>query len=111
MSEDTLLDPATCDGIAAAWDLASGAHYAPLGNGLINRTLLMTRDGHQFVLQHINTAVFTDPALLMHNYRTVTTHLARRHARGDYACTTLELVPTPAGESAAVLADGSWWRM
>ncbi|HEX7326754.1 MAG TPA: aminoglycoside phosphotransferase family protein [Rhodanobacteraceae bacterium] len=105
------LDPAICTGLAKAWNLAADASFAALGNGLINRTLLVTNDGKRYVLQRINTHVFTDPALLMHNYRAVTTHLAQQRARGAYAYSSLELALTATGEAAAVLPDGSWWRM
>ena len=48
----------------------------PLGNGLINDTLLVKTDGAQnFVLQRINNAIFTDVDLLQHNIDCVTRHI------------------------------------
>lgn len=111
MSESGDLDIANRDAFRAAWGIGRDARAAPLGHGLINRTLLLTDAGRQYVVQHINTNVFPDPALLMRNYRAVTTHLGRRRAAGTYAYSTLDLVPTLAGDAAAVLPDGTWWRM
>lgn len=105
------LDPVVRAGLAAAWGIDTGASFTPLGRGLINRTLLVDCDGRRRVLQHINTRVFADPALLMRNYQTVTTRLARLRDAGRYAYASLELAPTHEGSAAAVLPDGSWWRM
>lgn len=104
-------DPATRAGLAEAWGLGPHARFAPLGNGLINRTLLVRDAGRARVLQCLNTGVFRDPALVMSNCHTVTAHLGRERAAGRYAYSVLELVPTLAGDPAAVLPDGSWWRM
>lgn len=102
---------ATRDALAEAWGLSPRTRFAPLGNGLINRTLLVTDAGRRRVLQCLNVNVFRDPALVMRNCRAVTAHLGRERAAGRYDYSVLELVPTLAGEPAAVLADGSWWRM
>lgn len=110
MSE-MILDPSTRNGLAEAWGLSPRAQFAPLGNGLINRTLLVTDDGRRRVLQCLNVHVFRDPALVMRNCHAVTAHLGRERAAGRYGYSVLELVPTLAGEPAAVLDDGTWWRM
>ncbi|WIG55554.1 MAG: hypothetical protein OJF61_001341 [Rhodanobacteraceae bacterium] len=106
-----VLDAATRNGLAEAWGLSPRARFAPLGNGLINRTLLVTDDGRRRVLQCLNVHVFRDPALVMRNCHAVTAHLGRERAAGRYDYSVLELVPTLAGEPAAVLDDGTWWRM
>ena len=111
MNETIALDPATRNGLAEAWGLSPRARFAPLGNGLINRTLLVTDDGRRRVLQCLNVHVFRDPALVMRNCHAVTAHLGRERAAGHYAYSVLEMVPTLAGEAAAVLDDGTWWRM
>lgn len=106
-----MLEPATRDSLAMAWGLSPRATFSSLGNGLINRTLLMHDDGRRRVLQCLNTKVFRDPGLVMKNCHAVTAHLGRERAAGRYDYAVLELVPTLAGQPAAVLADGSWWRM
>ncbi len=47
---------------------------APLGNGLINDTFLVTAEHSQFVLQRINDRVFPDPERVMANLRQVVLH-------------------------------------
>jgi hypothetical protein len=111
MSDAIELDAASRAGLSEAWGLSPRARFATLGNGLINRTLLVHDDGRRRVLQCLNTHVFRDPALVMRNCHTVTAHLGRERAAGRYDYSVLELVPTLAGEPAAVLADGTWWRM
>ncbi|MGH8190438.1 MAG: phosphotransferase enzyme family protein [Rhodanobacteraceae bacterium] len=105
------LDSATRTGLAEAWGLGPHARFSLLGNGLINRTLLVRDGRRQRVLQCLNTHVFRDPAMVMRNCHAVTAHLGRKRAAGDYDYAVLELVPTLAGEPAAVLGDGTWWRM
>lgn len=111
MNDAVDLDLAIRNGLAEAWGLSPHAHIAALGNGLINRTLLVTDDGRRRVLQCLNTHVFRDPAMVMRNCHAVTAYLGRARAAGRYDFAVLELVPTLAGDPAAVLADGSWWRM
>lgn len=111
MTAAAIVDPATLAGLSEAWGLSPHARFAPLGNGLINRTLLVTDDGRRRVLQCLNARVFRDPALVMRNCHAVTAHLGRERAAGRYPYSVLELVPTLAGNAAAVLDDGTWWRM
>jgi Ser/Thr protein kinase RdoA (MazF antagonist) len=108
---DAALDATTRRALADAWGLSPRARFEPLGNGLINRTLLLHDDGRRRVLQCLNTHVFRDPALVMRNCHAVTAHLGRERAAGRYDYAVLELVPTLAGNAAAVLPDDSWWRM
>jgi len=109
---DCDLHPVVRAALATAWGFGPRAQFSPLGNGLINRTLLVRdEDGRQRVLQCLNTHVFRDPGLVMRNCHAVTAHLGHERARGRYDYSVLELMPTLAGEPAAVLPDGSWWRM
>ena len=55
----------------------------PLGNGLINDTLLVKTDGpDDYVLQRVNHAIFQDVDLLQHNLDCATAHIRRKLA-GD----------------------------
>ena len=55
----------------------------PLGNGLINDTLLVKTDGpDNYVLQKINNSIFKDVDLLQHNIDCATAHIRRKLA-GD----------------------------
>jgi Ser/Thr protein kinase RdoA (MazF antagonist) len=112
MNDAMELDSETRAGLAEAWGLGPRARFATLGNGLINRTLLVEDDdGRKRVLQCLNPQVFRDPAMVMDNCHAVTAHLGRKRAAGRYDYAVLELVPTLAGDHAAVLTDGAWWRM
>lgn len=106
-----LPDAATRRAIAGAWGLSPQARFAPLGHGLIHRTLRVRDGGRERVLQRLNVDVFREPAQVMHNCHAVTAHLGRERAAGRYAYAVLELLPTLAGAPALVLADASWWRM
>ncbi len=51
----------------------------PLGNGLINDTLLVKTDGpDDYVLQRINNAIFQDVELLQHNIDCATAHIRKK---------------------------------
>ncbi len=65
----------------------------------------------RFLLQRVNTQVFTRPEVVMRNVAAVSdfleTHLA---GSSDRERRSLRLVPTLAGEAWAHLPDGAWWR-
>ena len=57
------------------------ASIKPLGEGLINDTLLVRTaeaDAPDYVLQRVNTNVFPDVDMLMNNIRAVTTHIRKK---------------------------------
>ena len=57
------------------------AEVKPLGNGLINTTYKVTTaeaDAPDYVLQHINNAIFPDVDMLMNNIVAVTTHIRKK---------------------------------
>ena len=57
------------------------AEIKPLGEGLINDTLLVKTaeaDAPNYVLQRVNTNVFPDVDMLMDNIRAVTTHIRKK---------------------------------
>ena len=64
----------------------------PYGEGHINLTLLVTTTKKRYIMQKMNTRVFTDPDSLMANICGVTEHLAARGIE------TLNVVPTKKGE-------------
>ena len=75
----------------------------PYGNGHINDTYLVRdKEGKEkYILQRINTAIFRDPALLMHNFASVTEYLRATIAArgGDTERETINLIPTKKGET------------
>ncbi len=52
----------------------------PLGNGLINTTYKVVTEGNapDYVMQHINTAIFPDVDMLMDNITAVTAHIRKK---------------------------------
>lgn len=70
---DTILEA-----IREPFGLTSSAVVAPLGNGHINVTVLVSDGERRLVAQKINTAVFSDPALLVHNARLVERHVSAK---------------------------------
>ena len=64
----------------------------PYGEGHINLTLLVTTTEKRYIMQKMNTRVFTDPDSLMANICGVTEHLSARGIE------TLNVVPTKDGK-------------
>lgn len=86
----------------------------PLGNGLINDTLLVNTDGtKKYVLQKINNAIFTDVELLQNNIKAVTEHIRTKlvaAGTSDIDRKVLTLVETVDGKT--YYCDGtSYWRI
>ncbi len=65
----------------------------PYGEGHINLTLLVTTTEKRYIMQKMNTRVFTDPDSLMANICGVTEHLRSRGIE------TLNVIPTKEGKS------------
>ncbi|MBO4670792.1 MAG: aminoglycoside phosphotransferase family protein [Bacteroidales bacterium] len=87
----------------------------PLGNGLINDTLLVSTDGpDNYVLQRINTSIFKDVALLQHNIECVTRHIRKQlEAEGakDIDRRVLRFLPCPATGKTWWEENGEAWRV
>ena len=85
----------------------------PLGNGLINDTLLVVTDGpDNYVLQRINDAIFRDVDLLQHNIDCATAHIRRKLA-GDPDIDRKVLTFLPCRETGkSYWTDGkAFWRV
>ncbi len=85
----------------------------PLGNGLINDTLLVLTDGpDNYVLQRINDAIFRDVDLLQHNIDCATAHIRRKLA-GDPDIGRKVLTFLPCRETGkSYWTDGkAFWRV
>lgn len=89
----------------------------PLGNGLINDTFKVTTSpasAPDYVLQRINTAVFTDVDLLQRNIETVTTHIYRKLQEAgtdDIERKVLRFIATPSGATYWKDCQGDYWRV
>lgn len=89
---------------------------APTGSGHIHDSYLVIteRSGvqHRYVLQRINTRIFTRPAELMSNFERVTAHIssAVQHLP-DSERHALRLVFAQDGRSYVIDEQDAWWRM
>lgn len=85
----------------------------PLGNGLINTTYKVTTDAEapDYVLQHVNNAIFPDVDMLMGNIVAVTEHIRRKLAgQADLERRCLRFIPASDGKYYHF--DGEkYWRM
>ena len=94
------------------------AEIRPLGEGLINDTLLVKTaqtEAPDYVLQRVNTNVFPDVDMLMNNIRTVTGHIRQKlQARGESDIDRKVLTFVPLKADATKLyttVDGEPWRL
>ncbi len=83
----------------------------PYGNGHINDTYLSTPT--RYILQRINTNIFTDPEALMENIEKVTAFLGKKIAAagGNPTRETLTVIPTTDGKNFYRAEDGSCFRV
>ena len=95
-------------------DLKSIESIAPLGNGLINDTYkIMVHGQPRYVLQRINSAVFTDVDMLQNNIEAVTGHIRRKYEiQGvkDIDRRVLHFLKADTGKT-YVVEEGKYWRM
>lgn len=87
----------------------------PLGNGLINTTYKVVTDGDNpdYVLQHINNAIFPDVDMLMNNIVAVTNHIRNKKEAAsvpDIGRRVLEFVPCTDGKY-YYLHEEKYWRV
>jgi Ser/Thr protein kinase RdoA (MazF antagonist) len=88
----------------------------PLGNGNINDTFLVTQGpngGEKFILQRINTRVFSQPALVIQNMRILTEHTQDRLQRDSSRDRRWEIphvLLTQDGQDHCIDSGGAFWR-
>lgn len=94
------------------------ADIKPLGNGLINDTFKVTtqeKDLPDYVLQHVNNAIFTDVDMLMENIVAVTGHIRKKLEAAhtdDIDRKVLTFVPNKnTGKYFFLSDDGKYWRI
>lgn len=93
------------------------ADIRPLGNGLINDTYKVSTkeaDTPDYVLQRVNTTVFTDVDMLMDNIAAVTRHIRKKLEAAnvtDIDRKVLRFIAADGGKLYHREADGTVWRM
>lgn len=102
--------------IASQFDIKGNiVEIKPLGNGLINTTYKVVTEGDapDYVLQHVNNAIFPDVDMLMDNIVAVTTHIRKKleakHTE-DIDRKVLHFVPCKDGKY-YFLHEGKYWRI
>ncbi len=83
------------------------------GNGHINSTYIVTMgSGKRYILQILNTAVFTDPVGVMENIAAVTDHIRAGliSAGEDAERGTMRVVLTTDGQKGYTDSEGRFWR-
>ena len=87
----------------------------PLGNGLINTTYKVETEGDapNYVLQHINNAIFPDVEMLMNNIVAVTNHIHAKYEAGGVADLERKVLRfVPAKDGKFFHFDGEkYWRI
>ena len=93
------------------------ADIRPLGNGLINDTYKVSTkeaDAPDYVLQRVNTTVFTNVDMLMDNIAAVTRHIRKKLEAAnvtDIDRKVLRFIAADGGKLYQREADGTVWRM
>ena len=87
----------------------------PLGNGLINTTYKVCTEGDapDYVLQHVNNAIFPDVKMLMDNIVAVTGHIRKKLEAAntpDIDRKVLTFIPAKDGQF-FYLHEGKYWRI
>ncbi|WP_031434710.1 phosphotransferase enzyme family protein [Methylomarinum vadi] len=84
-------------------------NLAPLGNGLINDTFLVTAEDFHFVLQCINEQVFPKPVQVMENLQQLTRHVQAKQQTA--VCLQIPaLLKTTSANSFHIDPIGRYWR-
>ena len=76
----------------------------PYGNGLVNKTFLVTTTKQKYIIQEINKTVFKNPHLVMHNIDLITNHLRNKGNERS-----LKIIKTKTGRNYLFL-KGKYYR-
>ncbi len=78
----------------------------PVNTGIINSTFLIkTKNGDYFIIQKINTGVFSEPYILMKNIEHVTNHIERFYRNNNDSRQCLKVIKTKDDESLCIIDD------
>jgi len=113
----TTISPEIFQEVLSAYDWGEGTLSCDsYGEGHINNTNLVTVTGKtvtRYILQRINTDIFTDPKALMENICGVTSYLRDMIIRrgGDASRETMTVVPAKNGNAYYTDSTGGAWRV
>lgn len=95
-----------------AYFVETPSYCEPYGNGHINDTFLVVAD-KRYILQRMNTSIFTNPVELMENIVGVTEHIRKKTKEigGDVERCSLTVVLTLDGARYFCDSNGYYWRL
>jgi Ser/Thr protein kinase RdoA (MazF antagonist) len=88
----------------------------PHGSGIIHNTYLvkLSRGDGRFILQRMNTQVFKNPELIMHNLQIVGEHVRERTKFVDHTLfkewQVINIIPARDGRNFFIDPEGGYWR-
>jgi Ser/Thr protein kinase RdoA (MazF antagonist) len=95
------------DQILSAYGFPPDCEITPHGSGLINRTWRIRSPKGDFVLQQINSEVFTDPAMIADNIEQVGNYLTTHYPDAVFPRPVLSLN----GQPLVRVNDSAWFRL
>lgn len=101
------------DKVLSAYFAVKPSYCDLYGNGLINDTYLVVCEEKRYILQKVNTSVFSQPVELMENILGVTDHIRNKviNVGGDIERCTLTVLPTRSGQNYFSDDEGGFWRL
>ncbi|MCD7712620.1 MAG: aminoglycoside phosphotransferase family protein [Firmicutes bacterium] len=94
-------------------ECAHGSIALPYGRGHINDTYRVAASGREYILQRVNTSVFTDPDALSENIEAVSEWIRRKVSLlgGDPDREALKMLKCDDGKAYCRDSEGGVWRM
>ncbi|MBS1602525.1 MAG: aminoglycoside phosphotransferase family protein [Bacteroidetes bacterium] len=103
------------DQVLSAYGFSPDCEIIPHGSGLINRTWRIRSPKGDFILQQINSEVFTDPAMIADNIEQVASYLSTHFPDAIFPRPVLSLKGQPlvraAGHDATTPYNDAWFRL
>jgi Ser/Thr protein kinase RdoA (MazF antagonist) len=95
------------DQVLTAFGFRNNSKIAPYGNGLINRTWLVSSEKGDFILQRVNDDVFPDPFIIAGNIDSIGAWLEERRPDAIFA----RPLPSLTGQPMVHLEDQGYFRI
>ena len=100
------------DTIANQFDTARITSIKAHGNGNVNDTYIaVASDSTRYILQRVNTAIFTSPETVMSNMHTTTRHLSHCIQTRGLIWKVQKVIPSKSKKNYYIHTDGTFWRM
>jgi len=98
--------------IANQFDTAQITSIKTYGNGNVNDTYIaVSSDKTRYILQRVNTAIFTSPETVMSNMHATTKHLSHCIQNRGLTWKVQKVIPSKTKKNYYIHTDGTFWRM